>query len=203
MSKPTKPARHRRRRPKAPRSPWTAHVDGSYDPQKRRMTYAVCVYDAGGRLILRRLGAQPGGCSAEAEARAALLGICAMREQTGGRARQPYLLIGDHRGIIQMLADPRRRCTARRLAPFIDEAKRLLAGGRPRWVPRKENFAAHWTADRKDQAVDGLICDLPLDIAAEKAAARHERLKELQRIATYGHGRAQKVAQSRLLADAI
>ena len=155
------------------------YVDGSYHWPSQRMFYAAVVYDHRGRVRLRRLGSESGGDSAEAEALAALLGICSIRELHNGRPPAGWKLLSDHRGLIQAIRG--QRDITGRLRPYVAEARLLLAGGEPVWVSRERNFSAHWTADQRHLAREGVVCELPVDDQPPRQAAHAQRLADARR----------------------
>lgn len=183
----------RRRRSKQTTVPWRVLVDGSYHWPTQQMFYAAVVHDPSGRVIARRLGCQDGGDSAMAEALGALLGVTALRELHDGRPPARWELIGDHRGLI--VAINAGTTPVQRLAPYVREICALKGSGTVRWVPRERNHPAHWTADQRDRAIPGVVCELDLCDRQQKADMERDLLASEQRKLRFGNTKARNEAR--------
>jgi ribonuclease HI len=171
---------------------WTAYFDGTYDPQRNLMGLAAVVVNPDGKVVLRRLARMDGGDNNEAEARAALMAIVALRELNNGRPPKGSFLVGDNEPICLLVAS-RARTTRQPLREVISEARRLLGSCKVRWVPRQRNRAADHVAARAVMLKDGQITDTLPPWEHERPRRRKPRKACRRRNRRRAHARRQPV----------
>ena len=122
-------------------APWVIHCDGSAVPNPGRMGLGAVLVAPDG--VTRHHLSQATtftGCNNEAELRALLLALAALR----GHGACALLIHSDNSVLVEQLG-PKPGPPIARLAPLFDEARQLLKGFGPvdlRWIPRHRNGEA-------------------------------------------------------------
>lgn len=182
------------------RGAWRVEVDGSFSEVTGRIAYAAVLYDPSGRMITRRIAAEPGESSLHAEAQAILLGITTLREVGGLRAvRRRWVLVSDCRGALE-LADRDRVTRATPSRDVFSEIHRLRGQMASTWVPRRKNRDADQCAQRAHRLPeDGLVeisRDVPTAVEADMQAEAN-RLARMARRAEHERNLQRKRARRR------
>ena len=124
----------------APDSPWTVYCDGSAMPNPGRMGMGVVLYAPDGTRHTFAQATHTTGCNNEAELRALLLALGALRERGAG-ALQVY---SDSSILVEQLGGAQVAPIAR-LQALFEEARTLLqrfAQVHLQWIPRHRNAEA-------------------------------------------------------------
>ena len=125
-------------------APWVIHCDGSAVPNPGRMGLGALLVAPDG-VTQHRLSQATTftGCNNEAELRALLLALAALREHDAGSTG--VQIFSDSSVLVEQLRSHDRAPPIARLAPLYDEARRQLQGFATvdlHWLPRHRNAEA-------------------------------------------------------------